>query len=90
MEKICYNAFGDKIRVKIVEEIVKNGELTLADLAKKLELVNTIIVYHLEILKRENLLLHRYQGRKVLYCLNISQIEKGLLAIKSLCGGIDE
>ncbi len=84
------NAFGDKIRVKIVEEIVKNGELTLADLAKKLGLVNTIIVYHLEILKKENLLLHRYQGRKVLYCLNISQIEKGLSAIKSLCGGIDE
>lgn len=84
------NAFGDKLRVKIIEEIVKNGEMTLADLSKKLGVVNTIVVYHLDILKKENLLLHRYQGRKVLYCLNISQIEKGLEAIKSLCGGIQK
>lgn len=81
------NAFGDKLRVKIVEEIVKNGEMTLADLAKKLGVVNTIAIYHLDILKKENLMLHRYQGRKVLYCLNTSQIEKGLAAIKTLCGG---
>ena len=81
------NAFGDKLRVKIVEEIVKNGEMTLADLAKKLGVVNTIAIYHLDVLKKENLMLHRYQGRKVLYCLNISQINKGLEAIKILCGG---
>lgn len=84
------NAFGDKLRVKIVEEIVKNGEMTLADLSRKLGVVNTIAIYHLEILKKENLLLHRYQGRKVLYCLNVNQIEKGLAAIKSLCGGTEE
>ncbi len=84
------NAFGDKLRVKIVEEIVKNGEMTLADLAKKLGVVNTIAIYHLDILKKENLMLHRYQGRKVLYCLNKSQIEKGLTAIKTLCGGEEQ
>ncbi len=84
------NAFGDKLRVKIVEEIVKNGEMTLADLAKKLGVVNTIAIYHLDILKKENLMLHRYQGRKVLYCLNTSQIEKGLEAIKTLCGGEEQ
>lgn len=55
------NALGDKLRVKIIEEIVKNGEMTLADLSKKLGVVNTIVVYHLEIMKKENLLLHRYQ-----------------------------
>lgn len=84
------NAFGDRLRVGIIEEIVKHGEMTLADLAKELGVVNTIVVYHLDILKKENLLLHRYQGRKVLYCLNISQIDKGLAAIRSLCGGVEE
>ncbi len=84
------NAFGDKLRVKIVDEIVKNGEMTLADLAKKMGVVNTIAIYHLDILKKENLLLHRYSGRKVLYCLNTSQINKGLEAIKTLCGGNQE
>ncbi len=84
------NAFGDKLRVKIVEEIVKNGEMTLADLAKRLGVVNTIAIYHLDILKKENLTLHRYQGRKVLYCLNTSQIDKGLAAIKTLCGGEEQ
>lgn len=84
------NAFGDQLRVRIIEEIVKNGEMTLADLAKELGVVNTIVVYHLDILKRENLLLHRYQGRKVLYCLNQAQVSKGIQAIKTLCGGTDQ
>ncbi len=83
------NAFGDKIRVRIIELIVQNGEMTLADLSKEIGVVNTIAIYHLDILKKENLLLHRYQGRKVLYCLNTSQINKGLNAIRELCG-IDE
>lgn len=84
------NAFGDKLRVKIVDEIVKHGELTLADLAKKLGVVNTIAIYHLDILKKEKLILHRHSGRKVLYCLNKSQIEKGLEAMIKLCGGEEQ
>ena len=84
------NAFGDKLRVRIIEELVKNGEMTLADLAKTLGVVNTIAVYHLDILKKENLLLHRHLGRKVLYCLNTRQIDKGLETLKMLCGGIKE
>lgn len=84
------NAFGDKLRVKIVEEIVKHGELTLADLAKKLGVVNTIAIYHLDILKKEKLILHRHHGRKVLYCLNKSQINKGLEAMIKLCGGEEQ
>ena len=84
------NAFGDKIRVRIVELIVQNGEMTLADLSKEIGVVNTIAIYHLDILKKENLLLHRYQGRKVLYCLNTSQINKGLDAVRALCGMDEE
>ena len=83
------NAFGDKLRVKIVDEIVNHGELTLADLAKKLGVVNTIAIYHLDILKKEKLILHRHSGRKVLYCLNKSQISKGLAAMIKLCGGVE-
>ena len=84
------NAFGDKLRVKIVELIVQNGEMTLADLSKAIGVVNTIAIYHLDILKKENLLLHRYEGRKVLYCLNTSQINKGIDAIRTLCGMNEE
>ena len=84
------NAFGDKLRVKIVDEIVKYGELTLADLAKRLGVVNTIAIYHLDILKKEKLILHRHQGRKVLYCLNKAQINKGLDAMIKLCGGEEQ
>ena len=35
-----------------------------------------IAIYHLDILKKEKLILHRHQGRKVLYCLNIKQPSK--------------
>lgn len=80
------NAFGDKLRVRIVELIIQNGEMTLAQLSKEIGVVNTIAIYHLDILKKENLLLHRYEGRKVLYCLNTSQVNRGLDAILGLCG----
>lgn len=84
------NALGDKLRIGIIKELAEHGEMTLADLARNLDVVNTIAIYHLDILKKENLLFHRNSGRKVLYCLNIRQIDKSLNAIKQLCGGVDE
>lgn len=84
------NAIGDKLRVGIIEELIKQGEMTLADMAKTLGVANTIAIYHLDILKRENLIFHRNQGRKVLYCLNQRQVDKALAAIKNLCGGTEE
>lgn len=81
------NAFGDKIRVMIVEALVKNGEMSLADLSRYLNVVNTVAIYHLDILKKENLLLQRPKGHRVLYCLNLKQIEKDLEAVKNLCIG---
>lgn len=80
------NAFGDKIRVKIIDLLRDHGELTLADLARLLGIVNTIAIYHLDILKKEKLLLHRYQGRKVYYCINENQVLKGINEIRKLCG----
>ncbi len=84
------NAFGDKLRVKIFELIVQNGEMTLADLSKELGVVNTIAIYHIDVLKKENLLLNRHEGRKVLYCLNSKQIHAGLEAIAGVCGFREE
>ena len=81
------NAFGDKIRVKIMQLINDNGEMTLADLAKNINVVNTIAIYHIDILKKENLLLQRQVGRKVLYSLNRAQINKGLMKLEDLCNG---
>lgn len=79
------NALGDKLRVKILELIVEKGEMTLAQLAKEMNVVNTIAIYHLDILKKENLLLHRYQGRQVFYCINVDQFLKATDGILNLC-----
>ena len=81
------NAIGDKLRVKIIEEIAANGEMTLTDLSVKLGVASTIITYHLDILKTECLLLHRNQGRKVLYWLNVNRFEDALITVKKLYGG---
>ena len=81
------NALGDKLRVKIVELLIKNGEMTLADLSRELDVVNTIAIYHMDVLKKENLLLYRHSGRKVFYCMNLAQIKLGLEAINKICGG---
>lgn len=82
------NAIGDEMRIRILNALAQNGECTLADLSRQLGVVNTVIMYHLDILKKESLLLYRSQGRKVLYCINRKQFDKAVKIINSIYGGI--
>lgn len=83
------DAIGDPLRVKILCLVLEHGELTLADISKKLGVVNTIAIYHMDIMKKCNLLRHRYEGRKVLYWINKSQFNMACDEIKKLFGGIE-
>lgn len=81
------NALGDVTRLNILKEIHTNGEKTLTDLSKKFKLVNAVMLYHLDILRRERLLMQRHEGRKVYYWLNYSRLNQAILAILSEFGG---
>lgn len=81
------NAIGDPIRMNILKEIHNNGEKTLTELSKKFDLVNAVMLYHLDKLKKERLLLQRHEGRRIYYWLNYSRLNEAILAIKSELGG---
>lgn len=77
-------AIGDKTRVEILRELVRSGERTVAELSKKLRITNTVILYHVELLKKSHLLIHRTQGRKVLYSINREAYIRALKEVEKL------
>ena len=64
-----------------------NGEKTLTDLSTKFKLVNAVMLYHLDILKKQRLLGQRHEGRKVYYWLNYSRLKQAIHTINSTFGG---
>lgn len=84
------NALGDKMRMKMVRLLCENGELTLTDFSNKLDIVNAVALYHLDILKEAKLILRRSEGRRVLYWLNRSQFSSATMEIKRIIEGVKE
>lgn len=78
------NALGDKIRMKMITLLEEHGELTLTDFSNKLDIVNAVALYHLDILKNSNLILRRNEGRRVLYWLNSNQFSKAIEEIHKI------
>ena len=81
------NALGDKIRMKMLWLLHENGELTLTEFSKKLDIVNAVALYHIEILKEAKLIFRRNKGKNVLYWLNDKQFLKAIKEINKLIGG---
>lgn len=81
------NALGDTTRLNILKEIHLNGEKTLTDLSTKFKLVNAVMLYHLDILKKQRLLGQRHEGRRVYYWLNYSRFKQAIHTINSMFGG---
>jgi len=64
------NAICDKIRISIIQAIRIAGELSLIQIAECLRLSNTVVMYHLNVLKKAKVLLYRTNGRSVMYRIN--------------------
>ncbi len=80
------NALGDKIRMKMITLLEEHGELTLTDFSNKLDIVNAVALYHLDILKEAKLILRRNEGRRVLYWLNRGQFIKAIEEVEKIAG----
>ena len=81
------NALGDKNRMKILEELKNSGESTLTDLSNKFGLANAVVLYHLDILKKERIIGQRQEGRRVFYWINYSQVKQAILTLQMKLGG---
>jgi len=78
------HALGDKTRMQILLLIQERGAMTMAELAKELNLANTVVMYHLDILKKAYLLMYHASGRRVIYRLNKEYIRKNIEELKKL------
>lgn len=80
-------AIADTTRMEILKEIHKNGEKTLTDLSRKFNMVNAVMLYHLDILRTERILGQRHEGRRVYYWINYSRLKQAIFTINSQFGG---
>ena len=81
------NALGDEMRIRIIEEVQKNGEMSAPQLAKIMNLPSSAIFYHLDVLKKAAVLCNRMSGRTAFYWVNKMVFEKIINELKKL-GGI--
>ena len=81
------HALSDITRLNILKEIHNDGEKTLTDLSRKFKMVNAVMLYHLDILRKERLLGQRHEGRRVYYWLNYNRLKQAICKINSEFGG---
>lgn len=68
-------ALSDANRRKILD-LLKKGELPVAEINKKLDITGATLSHHLDILKRADLLSARREGQQMIYSLNLSVFEE--------------
>lgn len=83
------NAFGDLNRLRILEAILKNGEITVSNIANMLGLAVNVVSYHLDIMKKADLLRSRSKGKSTVYWLNTKACEIISTLIESWAQGGD-
>lgn len=71
-------ALGDGNRIRILECILKEGEISGGELAKRLGVALNTVSYHLEVMQRSRLLYKRKQGKSTYYWLNVRMCEKAV------------
>lgn len=81
------NAIGDSVRQKILKTVLENGELSVGEIIRNIGGTPTAILYHLDILKKANLIKSRSSGRKVLCWVNDKQIGLAIKALESMRKG---
>lgn len=64
------NAFGDKHRFNIIQLMLKYGEMSVSDFANRLGLAVNSVSYHLDIMRKANLVCCRSKGKSTIYWLN--------------------
>lgn len=75
------NAMGDQNRIQMIECILREGELSSGDLAKRLGIALNTATYHLDIMENAHLLCCRTHGKSTYYWLNIRACEKAIAAL---------
>jgi len=71
-------ALGDPLRLRIIDAL-RQGELTVSDLAELLQTELVLISHHLQVLKHARLVQVRREGRYMYYSLPHDLLQQGLV-----------
>ena len=69
------NAIGDAIRQRIIQLLLKFSELSCSEISKRAHISLSSATYHLDIMKKSNLLSSRNVGKSVIYWINTKTCE---------------
>ena len=68
-----FKFFGDTTRIRIIH-LMLSGEISVNDIAEKLNLEQSVVSHQLRILRTANLVKPRREGRKIFYSLDDEHI----------------
>ena len=69
-----FHALSDETRVRIVD-LLRSGEHCVCELTEALELSQSLLSFHLKVLKDAGLVRDRRQGRWAYYALRVESVE---------------
>lgn len=70
-ENLAFDALSDRVRRQILSVLGEGGELTVAEIAERVDAVGrTTVSSHLRILRTSGVVSERRDGRRRLYCLD--------------------
>jgi ArsR family transcriptional regulator len=73
---VYYRALADRKRIRILEYLAENNEMTVSSLGEKLRLSQPLISWHLRLLRRAGVVKTRRSGRQVFCSLNKSALRR--------------
>ncbi|MGL4790006.1 MAG: ArsR/SmtB family transcription factor [Anaerotignaceae bacterium] len=73
-----FKVFGDATRIKILH-ILLEGEMCVGDIADRLEMTQSAVSHQLRVLRQNDLVKHRKEGKTVFYDLDDSHVENVLV-----------
>ena len=84
-----FKALSDPVRRKILQ-LLKNGPMSAGDIANHFNMTKATISYHLNILKKADLIEEEHEKNFIYYSLNTSIIEEIMGWLVDLKGDHDE
>jgi len=83
-----FKALGDPVRREILI-LLRDGKLSAGDIGSHFNMTGATISYHLNILKKAELVFENREKNFIFYELNTSVLEDIMLWLKNLQGGKD-
>lgn len=84
-----FKALSDPVRRDILT-MLKNGRMSAGDIGKNFDMTGATVSYHLNILKKADLVFEEKEKNFIYYNLNTSIVEEVMIWLSGLRGGKDE